>query len=124
MDTFTFIVLLAIMLLRFCVKYRPEPSERNFDNIVGPVSFDGGGPVVDTRTLVVGQDVYMSSGCYWNEGKVVKVTPSGVDVQTVYEFNKELLHFDANGRSRPCQSEPPRLPRLSNALRPCLISSF
>lgn len=99
MDTFTFIVLLAIMLLRFCVKYRPEPSERNFDNIVGPVSFDGGGPVVDTRTLVVGQDVYMSSGCYWNEGKVVKVTPSGVDVQTVYEFNKELLHFDANGRS-------------------------
>ena len=28
---------------------------------------------VDTKTLVVGQDVYMFSGCYVNIGKVVKV---------------------------------------------------
>jgi hypothetical protein len=99
MDKFIFLVVwLAIMLLN---KKWGSPSERNFDS-GGPVSFDGGGPVVDMTKLVVGQDVYMVSGCYWNEGKVVKVTPSGADVQTFYEFNhtdKELLHFDANGRS-------------------------
>ena len=50
---------------------------------------------MDTKTLVVGQDVYMLSGVYGNKGKVVKVTPSGVDVQTT----DELLHFDNNGRS-------------------------
>jgi hypothetical protein len=60
---------------------------------------------VDTKTLVVGQDVYMFSGCYGNKGKVVKVTPSGADVQTgVMQDNgtwnaHELLHFDNNGRS-------------------------
>jgi hypothetical protein len=60
---------------------------------------------VDTKTLVVGQDVYMFSGCYVNKGKVVKVTPSGVDVQTGVMQNDgtwnahELLHFDHNGRS-------------------------
>jgi hypothetical protein len=37
---------------------------------------------MDTKQLVVGQDVYMFSGCYTLTGKVVKVTPSGVDVQT------------------------------------------
>jgi hypothetical protein len=36
---------------------------------------------VDTKTLVVGQDIYMFSGCYVNKGKVVKTTPSGVDVE-------------------------------------------
>jgi hypothetical protein len=50
---------------------------------------------MDTKTLVVGQDVYMLSGVYGNKGKVVKVTPSGVDVQTT----DELLHFDNNGHS-------------------------
>ncbi len=50
---------------------------------------------VDTKTLVVGQDVYMFSGCYGNKGKVVKLTRRGVDVQT----DSELLHFDNNGRS-------------------------
>jgi hypothetical protein len=43
---------------------------------------------VDTKTLVVGQDVYMLKPPYpfWfciEEGKVVKVTPEGVDVQVV-----------------------------------------
>jgi hypothetical protein len=107
--TYDFPVLLALVLIvRFCVKSLrldypkpPEPSERNFDS-GGPVSFDNGGPVTNTETLVVGQDVYMVSGCYWNEGKVVKVTPSGVDVQTAHE----LLHFDANGRSYVTELPP------------------
>ncbi len=30
---------------------------------------------MDTKTLVVGQDVYMVSGIYGNKGKVVEVTP-------------------------------------------------
>jgi|HubBroStandDraft_1064217.scaffolds.fasta_scaffold145072_2 hypothetical protein len=60
---------------------------------------------VDTKTLVVGQDVYMFSGCYVNKGKVVEVTPSGAGVQTGVMQNDgawnahELLHFDNNGRS-------------------------
>jgi|HubBroStandDraft_1064217.scaffolds.fasta_scaffold21191_4 hypothetical protein len=36
---------------------------------------------MDTKTLVVGQDVYIESGIYSSKGKVVKVTPSGVEVQ-------------------------------------------
>jgi hypothetical protein len=51
--------------------------------------------IMDTKTLVVGQDVYMGSGVYLCEGKVVKITPLGVDVQTT----TELLHFDDKGRS-------------------------
>jgi hypothetical protein len=51
---------------------------------------------MNTKTLVVGQDVYMfSSGIYLNKGKVVKATPSGVDVQT---DGQELLRFDNNGK--------------------------
>lgn len=47
------------------------------------------------RTLVVGQDVYIVCGhrLYgYDKGKVAKVTPSGVDVQTA----GELLRIDAN----------------------------
>ena len=52
---------------------------------------------MDTTKLVVGQDVYMFNDAYphWfcNEsGKVVKVTPTGVEVQTA----GELLRFDPN----------------------------
>jgi hypothetical protein len=59
---------------------------------------------MDTKTLVVGQDVYLYSGCYWIQGKVVKVTPSGVDVQGGLGYSKEdaaeqILHFDKDGRS-------------------------
>ena len=48
----------------------------------------GTGGNVDTKTLVIGQDVYMLKPPYpfWfciDEGKVVKVTPEGVDVQVV-----------------------------------------
>jgi hypothetical protein len=37
--------------------------------------------VIDMKTLVVGQNVSMSSGCYRQFGKVAKVTPEGVEVQ-------------------------------------------
>jgi hypothetical protein len=50
---------------------------------------------MDTKTLVVGQDVYMLSGCYLCWGEVVKVTPSGVEVQT---SKGELLRFDSDGK--------------------------
>lgn len=58
---------------------------------------------MDTKTLVVGQYVRMfSSGCYGCEGHVVKITPNGVDVQTVegtQDVDGKLLHFDNNGVS-------------------------
>jgi len=65
---------------------------------------------MDTKTLVVGQDVYMFSGVYWINGKVVKVTPSGVDVQGGLGYSKEdaaeqILHFDKDGRSYLTESE-------------------
>jgi hypothetical protein len=50
---------------------------------------------MDTTKLVVGQEVDLVSGCYGRVGRVVSVTPSGVEVQT----SDELLHFDDNGRS-------------------------
>jgi len=59
---------------------------------------------MDTKTLVVGQDVHMVSGIYANEGKVVKVTPSGVEVQTGVMQNDgtwnahERLRFDSEGK--------------------------
>ncbi len=49
--------------------------------------------MIDIKSLVVGQEVYMFSGVYMNTGKVVKVTPSGVDVQT----DRELVRFDKDG---------------------------
>ncbi len=58
------------------------------------------------NTLVVGQDIYMLNGIYIIKGKVVKVTPNGVDVQTGAMQNNgtwnahELLHFDKNGDQR------------------------
>jgi hypothetical protein len=64
---------------------------------------------MDTKTLAVGQDVYMFSGCYLDWGKVTKVTPNGVCVQpyeepikpsnwNLYQYGrKSLLHFDSNG---------------------------
>jgi hypothetical protein len=52
---------------------------------------------MDTKMLVVGQNVSMHSGIYdGGDGKVVKVTPEGVDVQTT---GHGLLHFDTNGLS-------------------------
>jgi len=60
---------------------------------------------MDTKTLVVGQDVFLESGCYGCHGRVVKVTPSGVDVQTpelvggLPSVDAKLIHFDNDGRS-------------------------
>ena len=57
-----------------------------------------GASKVDTKTLVVGQDVYMFLDSYpkWfcnQAGKAVRVTPTGVEVQTA----GELLRFDNDG---------------------------
>ena len=52
------------------------------------------GPIRDTRTLVVGQEVCMFCGHYSCYGKVVKVTPSGVEVQN----SVGLLRFDYKGK--------------------------
>jgi len=60
---------------------------------------------MDTKTLVIGQDVHVVSGVYSIKGKVVKVTPSGVDVQTGVMQNDgtwnahERMRFDTNGKS-------------------------
>jgi hypothetical protein len=59
---------------------------------------------MDTKKLVIGQEVHMVSGCYSKKGWVVRVTPSGVDVQTGVMQNDgtwnahELEHFDSNGK--------------------------
>ena len=63
---------------------------------------------MDTKTLMVGQDIYMYSGPYWWWGKVVTITSDGVDVQTREEIlpsgdlnlrcgTEQLLRFDNAG---------------------------
>ena len=52
---------------------------------------------IDTRTLVVGQDVFMRSGGYGDWGKVVEVTPTGVIVQSDPSYGDELIRFDKHG---------------------------
>ena len=51
---------------------------------------------MDTKKLKVGEYVQFRSGCFGGAGRVVKVTPDGVDV---LRGSDELLHFDNNGRS-------------------------
>jgi hypothetical protein len=69
---------------------------------------------MDTKTLVVGQDVHIVSGPYLWRGKVVKATPEGVEVQTREEVlpsnglnlrcgKEQLLHFDNNGKGRDAE---------------------
>lgn len=60
---------------------------------------------MDTKTLVVGQEVYMLGGVYINMGKVVEVRSSGVDVlifKLPWEMRvvdeKMLVRFDNNGK--------------------------
>jgi hypothetical protein len=66
---------------------------------------------MDTKTLVVGQDVHIVSGPYFWRGKVVKATPEGVEVHTKEELlpsgdlnlrcgMEQLLHFDNAGKGR------------------------
>jgi hypothetical protein len=52
---------------------------------------------MDTRKLVVGQDVFMRSGGYGDWGKVVEVTPTGVIVQSDPCYGDELIRFDKHG---------------------------
>jgi len=51
---------------------------------------------MDTKTLVVGQDIYMVAGCEGKKGKVVKVNPSGVEVFDLVE----IFQFDTHGKGR------------------------
>lgn len=52
---------------------------------------------MDIKTLVVGQDAYMLGGnVYIRQGRVVKVTISGVEV----ESGGDTYYFDAAGRER------------------------
>lgn len=50
----------------------------------------------NTKTLVVGQEVYMLGDVYIQKGKVVKITPEGLDVRT--SDKGELLQFDKDGK--------------------------
>ncbi len=52
---------------------------------------------MDMKTLVVGQDVFMRSGEVGDWAKVVKVTPTGVIVQSDPNYGDELIRFDKNG---------------------------
>jgi hypothetical protein len=57
---------------------------------------------MDTKTLVVGQGVELISGVYSALGKVTKVTPDGVEVQTepgTYGPGDkgQVFRFDNNG---------------------------
>jgi hypothetical protein len=48
------------------------------------------------KTLIVGQEVHMTSGCYGEKGIVAKITPFHVDVLTTR--TGMLLRFDINGK--------------------------
>jgi len=50
---------------------------------------------MNTKTLMVGQDVYMFCGHYSCYSKVVEVTPEGVVVRNT---TGGLLRFDSNGK--------------------------
>jgi hypothetical protein len=57
---------------------------------------------MDTKTLVIGQEVYMISGSvYAQKGTVVKITPEGVEVQVrIGSWNAyERIYFDNRGYS-------------------------
>ena len=53
---------------------------------------------MDTKTLVVGQDVHMVSGVYGCEGTVIEVTPSGAVVRT--DQHSYPLDGRAQGKSK------------------------
>jgi hypothetical protein len=52
---------------------------------------------MDTTKLVAGQDVFMRSGQVGDWAKVVKVTPTGVIVESDPNYGAELFRFDENG---------------------------
>jgi hypothetical protein len=67
---------------------------------------------MDTRKLVVGQDVFMRSGGYGNWGEVVEVTPTGVIVQSDPCYGDELIRFDKHGTA--CDSSDLDVDRYKN----------
>ncbi len=52
--------------------------------------------MIDIKSLVIGQEVYVLSGVYICKGRVVEITPSGI----VHVRTKDTppLHFDKDGR--------------------------
>jgi hypothetical protein len=66
---------------------------------------------MDTKTLVVGQDVYMVNSRFMCKGKVTEITPLGVNVQTTDEllqFNNEGVQCDNDGKPfiAKCRLDP------------------
>jgi hypothetical protein len=55
---------------------------------------------MDKTKLVVGQEVFMRSGGFGDWGKVVRVMPTGVIVQSDPSYGDELIRFDENGMAR------------------------
>jgi hypothetical protein len=60
--------------------------------------------MIDTKTLRVGDCVQFRSGIYWGSGRVTKVRPDGVDVESGVQqldgtWNAcEVEHFHSDGR--------------------------
>jgi len=70
-------------------------SRSNHDCMESDTDYEG--VTMNTKTLIVGQDVYMIRGCEFygrEKGTVIKVTPEGADVLTT---GGELMRFDTNG---------------------------
>jgi hypothetical protein len=61
---------------------------------------------MDTKTLVVGQTVYMSSGVYGCKGKVIKITPLDVEVQIGKEM-RYLPTYPLDGRAQGRSEDDP-----------------
>jgi len=59
---------------------------------------------MNTKTLVVGQEVFVVSGIYYSDGKVVKVTREGVEVQLARNplpgVAEAIWRFDTEGEAR------------------------
>ena len=56
---------------------------------------------MDTKTLVVGQEVWMRSGVYTQKGKVAEVTEQYVSVELFLGENhvRGFIRFDTNGKT-------------------------
>lgn len=65
---------------------------------------------MDTKALVVGQEVYMESGVYSCRGKVIEVTSDGVTVDVFIPRHltlarRELLRFDSEGKGKNAKGD-------------------
>ncbi len=55
---------------------------------------------MNTKSLAVGQVVYMvSGGVYYRSGKVVRVAADGIDVDMRYEARLEIWKFGIDGKT-------------------------